>query len=39
MFEVGGKGHTKKAAQQQAAYNALIYLKKNGTDINLKGKK
>ncbi len=39
MFEVGGKGHTKKAAQQQAAYNALLYLKKNGVDINLKGKK
>ncbi len=39
MFEVGGKGHTKKAAQQQAAYNALLYLKKKGVDINLKGKK
>lgn len=37
MFDVTGEGHTKKAAQQKAAYNALIYLKKNGTDINLKG--
>lgn len=38
MFNVTGEGHTKKAAQQKAAYNALIYLKNNGTDINLKGK-
>ena len=38
MFSVNGTGHTKKAAQQQAAYNALIYLKKNGTDFNPKGK-
>ncbi len=38
LFSVEGTGHTKKAAQQQAAYNALLYLKKNGTDLNPKGK-
>lgn len=38
MFEVNGQGHTKKSAQQKAAYNALIYLRKNGTDLNPKGK-
>jgi ribonuclease-3 len=38
MFEVNGAGHTKKAAQQQAAYKALLFLKNNGTDINPKGK-
>lgn len=38
LFLVEGTGHTKKAAQQQAAYNALLYLKKNGTDLNPKGK-
>lgn len=37
MFSVTGMGHTKKAAQQKAAYNALLLLKKNGTDINPKG--
>ena len=31
LFVVKGTGHTKKAAQQQAAYNALLHLKKNGT--------
>ena len=38
LFSVEGTGHTKKAAQQQAAYNALLYLKRNGTDLNPKGK-
>ena len=28
LFVVKGTGHTKKAAQQQAAYNALLHLKK-----------
>ena len=38
LFVVKGTGHTKKAAQQQAAYNALLYLKKNGTQFMPKGK-
>ncbi len=38
LFRVEGKGHTKKAAQQQAAYNALLQLKKNGVEFKLKGK-
>jgi ribonuclease-3 len=38
LFHVNGVGHTKKAAQQQAAYNALLLLKKNGTDLKPKGK-
>ena len=38
LFKVSGIGHTKKAAQQKAAYNALLYLKKNGININPKGK-
>ena len=29
LFVVKGTGHTKKAAQQQAAYNALLHLVKN----------
>lgn len=38
MFVVQGTGHTKKAAQQQAAYNALLHLRKNGTEFTPKGK-
>ena len=38
LFVVKGTGHTKKAAQQQAAYNALLHLKKNGTEFMPKGK-
>ncbi len=38
MFRITGEGHNKKAAQQKAAYNALMLLKNNGTDINPKGK-
>ena len=38
LFVVKGTGHTKKAAQQQAAYNALLHLKKNGTQFIPKGK-
>jgi ribonuclease-3 len=38
LFCVNGVGHTKKAAQQQAAYNALLLLKENGTDLKPKGK-
>ena len=38
LFVVKGTGHTKKAAQQQAAYNALLHLKKNGTQFMSKGK-
>ena len=38
LFVVKGTGHTKKAAQQQAAYNALLHLKKNGTQYMPKGK-
>ena len=38
LFVVRGTGHTKKAAQQQAAYNALLHLKKNGTQFMPKGK-
>lgn len=38
LFVVKGTGHTKKAAQQQAAYNALLHLKKNGTRFMPKGK-
>ena len=38
LFVVKGTGHTKKAAQQQAAYNALLHLKKNGTQFMQKGK-
>ena len=38
LFVVNGTGHTKKAAQQQAAYNALLHLKKNGTQFMPKGK-
>ena len=38
LFVVKGTGHTRKAAQQQAAYNALLHLKKNGTQFMPKGK-
>ena len=38
LFVVKGTGHTKKAARQQAAYNALLHLKKNGTQFMPKGK-
>ncbi len=38
MFRVAGEGHNKKAAQQKAAYNALLLMKNNGVDINPKGK-
>ena len=38
LFVVKGTGHTKKAAQQQAAYTALLHLKKNGTQFMPKGK-
>ena len=38
LFVVKGTGHTKKAAQQQAAYNALLHLTKNGTQFMPKGK-
>lgn len=38
LFVVKGTGHNKKAAQQQAAYNALLHLKKNGTQFMPKGK-
>ena len=38
LFVVKGTGHTKKAAQQQAAYNALLHLKKNGTQFMPTGK-
>ena len=37
LFKVVGTGHNKKSAQQQAAYNALMYLKQSGMDINPKG--
>ncbi len=37
MFEVFGEGHTKKAAQQQAAYNALLFLKQQGIEVNPNG--
>lgn len=37
MFRVEGSGHNKKAAQQKAAYQALLFLRENGTDINPKG--
>lgn len=30
MFEVTAKGHTKKHAEQKAAYEALVQLKKRG---------
>lgn len=30
MFEVTANGHTKKHAEQKAAYEALVYLKKHG---------
>ncbi|MGN0317275.1 MAG: ribonuclease III [Lachnospira sp.] len=30
MFDVTASGHTKKAAQQKAAYDALIFLKRSG---------
>lgn len=39
LFNVKAEGHTKKAAQQKAAYNALILLKEQGVDINPEGKK
>ena len=39
VFNVKAEGHTKKAAQQKAAYNALILLKEQGVDINPKGKR
>lgn len=38
MFRVTGEGHNKKAAQQKAAYNALMLMKNNGAAINPKGK-
>lgn len=38
MFKVVGEGHNKKAAQQKAAYNALLLMKNNGAAINPKGK-
>lgn len=36
-FDVKGQGHTKKAAEQKAAYNALLYLKERGISINPRG--
>lgn len=39
LFQATAAGHTKKAAQQKAAYNALIMLKERGVNINPKGKK
>lgn len=38
MFRVTGEGHNKKAAQQKAAYNALLLMKNNGAAISPKGK-
>lgn len=38
LFRVSGIGHTKKAAQQKAAYHALLYLKQKGIEINPKGR-
>ncbi len=37
IFKSIGEGHTKKAAQQKAAYHALLFLKEHGMDINPKG--
>lgn len=34
LFNIKGKGHTKKSASQNAAYAALIELKNKGYDIN-----
>jgi len=39
LFDIQASGHTKKAAQQEAAYKALLLLKEKGIDINPKGKK
>ena len=39
LFSITASGHTKKAAQQKAAFDALIYLKGKGIDVNPKGKK
>ena len=39
LFHVQASGHTKKAAQQKAAYEALLLLKKRNIDIKPKGKK
>ena len=39
LFNVTAEGHTKKNAQQKAAFEALKYLKSKGIDINPKGKK
>ena len=39
LFNVTAEGHTKKNAQQKAAFAALKYLKSKGIDINPKGKK
>lgn len=39
MFDVTGKGQNKKAAQQDAAYKALLCLREKGIDINPKGNK
>lgn len=38
-FHIQASGHTKKAAQQKAAYEALLLLKKRNIDIKPKGKK
>ncbi len=39
LFHVQASGHTKKAAQQKAAYEALLLLKKKNIDVKPKGKK
>lgn len=39
LFTVTASGHTKKHAQQQAAYDALCYLKDKGINVNPKGKR
>ena len=39
LFHVQASGHTKKAAQQKAAYEALLLLKKRNIDIKPKWKK
>lgn len=38
LFDVEGSGHTKKSAEQQAAYHALISMREQGIDIISKGK-
>lgn len=39
LFHVQASGHTKKAAQQKAAYEALLLLKKRNIDVKPRGKK